>query len=80
VHPESVSKAHLRASSRFLALGMVPLMLAILIDVYLVARVVSGEPAAIVVTALLGAVFLTLWFIFPRTRHPPHPLHKGSTT
>jgi hypothetical protein len=70
VHPESVSKTHLRFSSWMLTLGMLPLMLAILIDVYLVTRVITDNvPIAACVTALETCVFLTLWVILPRVRH-----------
>jgi len=67
VHPHAVSKAHLRASSWMLTIGMLPLMLAILIDIYLMSRVIThsvGISAA--VTGLLSLAFIGLWIVFPR--------------
>ena len=66
-HPKSVSREHLRASSWMLTLGMLPLMIAILIDIYLVARVIAETPlVAGVLTGIVGSVFMFLWVIFPR--------------
>lgn len=66
-HPKSVSKEHLRASSWMLTIGMMPLMIAILIDIYLVARVVAESVAmAGTITGVLAGVFVFLWIVFPR--------------
>jgi hypothetical protein len=66
-HPKSVSKEHLRASSWMLTLGMLPLMLAIHIDVYLVARIVSSSVmTASAIVSLLAIAFVALWIVFPR--------------
>jgi hypothetical protein len=66
-HPKSVSREHLRASSWMLTFGMLPLMLAILIDVYLVARIISSSVlVAATLVSLLALVFIGLWVVFPR--------------
>jgi hypothetical protein len=66
VHPEAVSNRHLRVSSIMLTIGMLPLMLAIGIDVYIVARVVSRSvAAAALVAGLVGCVFVGLWIVLP---------------
>ena len=57
-------------SSRLIAAAMIPLMLALVLDVYLVGRVVLGSEA---LSGVLGAalliLFITLLFILPRLRH-----------
>lgn len=66
-HPKSVSTEHLKASSWMLTLGMLPLMLAILIDVYLVSRALSESvPIATAIVGLLSVAFVGLWIVFPR--------------
>jgi hypothetical protein len=62
------------ATGRFLVLGgqlllgsMVPLMLGVGLDVYLIARVILGTRAfALVLAALLVACFAHCWFLWPR--------------
>jgi hypothetical protein len=66
VHPEGVSKRHLRLSSWMLTIGMVPLMLALGIDIYLVARAISQSvPVAGVLVGGIGCVFVGLWIVLP---------------
>ena len=62
-----VSEEFLRVGGRLLLAAMVPLMLGIGIDFFLIAHMVLGEaePAA-AVTALLVAIMAGLWFVFPR--------------
>ena len=77
VHPEAVSKQHLRASSLMLTLGMFPLLMAIMIDFYLVARVICGSVSlAAMLAAIIAGVFVGLWFIYPRAARRQH---KGGT-
>lgn len=62
-----VSRHLLKVSSRFIGWSMVPLMLAIAIDVGLVAYAVMDHKAG--ATAVGGAaalVFAALWFVYPR--------------
>jgi len=73
VHPQAVSKRHLRVSSVMLTLGMFPLWLAIVIDFYLVARVICGNvPLAATLAGIVAGVFAGLWFIFPRVARLHH--------
>jgi hypothetical protein len=53
---------------------MVPLMLGLTLEVYLLGLLVIGEPKTSleVATALLG-VFLMLWFVFPLAMRLFHP-------
>jgi hypothetical protein len=49
---------------------MVPLMLGIAIEIYVVTSIVIDARGAAVVTALLVALlFIALWFAFPWLRH-----------
>ena len=69
VHPKSVSMAHLRASSWMLTLAMLPLMIAIIIDLYLVTRVVMDSPAAARgIAGAVATVYVALWVIYPRVK------------
>ena len=81
VHPEAVSKRHLRVSSIMLTLGMLPLMLAIGIDVYIVARAISRSVAvAAAITCAIGCVFVGLWIILPcwaRVKHRRRTYEHG---
>jgi len=60
-------------SSVMLTLGMFPLWLAIVIDFYLVARVICGNvPLAATLAGIVAGVFAGLWFIFPRVARLHH--------
>ena len=62
-----VSEQLLRVSSRLLLASMVPLMLGIGIDFFLIAHMVLGEAeAAAAVTAILVSIMAGFWFVFPR--------------
>jgi hypothetical protein len=53
-------------STRLLLLSMIPLSLGICMDFYLVANIVLDSSIVLPVTLLLFAVFMVLWFVFPR--------------
>ena len=62
-----VSEQLLRVSSRLLLASMVPLMLGIGLDFFLIAHMVLGEAeAAAAVTAILVSIMAGFWFVFPR--------------
>jgi hypothetical protein len=64
--PYSVSSAFIDLSSKLLRLGMAPLAAATVIDVYLVARVLTGNLAAAMSAALFSLVmFIGLWVVLP---------------
>jgi hypothetical protein len=64
--PDSVSRRFIDASSALLLAGMFPLALGIVLDVYLVAGLIAGTPAAGGVAAAgLLAVFGLLWLWLP---------------
>ena len=62
-----ISKFFAKIASAFLTLSMVPMMLGIVLDIYVIARLVTGN---LVFATLLAGFFLagftTLWFVFPR--------------
>ena len=61
------SEDFLRVAGRLLLAAMVPLMLGIGIDFFLIAHMVLGEvEAAAAITALLVAIMAGFWFVFPR--------------
>src|SRR5947207_3350352 len=63
-----VTDIFVRVSSRLLLWSMVPLALGILIDFYLVSRVISGSLLASLFAAAMFVIFSGLWFVFPRAR------------
>jgi hypothetical protein len=63
----SVSRSMLAIASRFIGFGLVPLMLGVSLDVYVVSFLVTGSDAWAAVIGLgCFAVFAGLWFVFPR--------------
>lgn len=66
VEPQSASRRFVILASRLLRWSLVPLMLAICADFYLVASLVTGQWLPSVLLALiLFAVFIALWFVLP---------------
>ncbi len=64
--PESVSRHFLHLCSKLLLLSLFPLALAIGVDLYLIARVVTGRSdwATVIALAVLAAYF-GLWLVLP---------------
>jgi hypothetical protein len=63
----SISRSMLAIASRFIGFGLVPLMLGVSLDVYVVSFLVTGSSAWAAVIGLgCFAVFAGLWFAFPR--------------
>jgi len=64
--PYSVSSAFINLSSNLLRLGMIPLAAATVIDVYLVARILTGGPVGGMVAAVFCfVIFAGLWGVLP---------------
>jgi Family of unknown function (DUF6328) len=64
-----VTRHLLRQSSLFISLGMVPLMLSLALDIYVVCLAALDDARVGAVAAALAlAVFAGLWFIFPLAR------------
>jgi hypothetical protein len=65
--PRQVSQHFLILSGRLLLTALVPLMLGIALDFYLIARIILGQTVLSFVLASVLFVFVTgLWFVFPR--------------
>ena len=65
--PRQVSQHFLILSGRLLLTALVPLMLGIALDFYLIARIILGQTVVSFVLASVLFVFVTgLWFVFPR--------------
>jgi hypothetical protein len=68
--PTAVSRRFIRISSRLLMASMAPLVAGICIDLYLVARVITGSvTGALLMSVALLATFIGLWFVLPRRFH-----------
>lgn len=66
VEPEEASRRFVMLSSRLLAWSLIPLMIAICADFYLVASLVTSQWLTSLVLALtLLCVFAALWFALP---------------
>jgi Family of unknown function (DUF6328) len=65
--PMSVSRVFIQTSSRLLMASLIPLAVGMVLDVYLIARIVLGSNVgAIVVAVLLLAVFIVFWRVIPQ--------------
>jgi hypothetical protein len=74
--PRKISARLLALTSAFVRASLLPLMAAISLDVYLIARLITGNGvlSAAIGLALL-AVFTLLWFVFPRARRDGRTSH-----
>jgi len=62
----TVSRRFVEIASRLLALAMLPLMLGMTIDLFLVARLVlNNVTLSVGIAAVLLFVFFGLWYVFP---------------
>jgi Family of unknown function (DUF6328) len=69
VEPRSVSRRFVALATHLLSWSMVPLMVALSLDFYLVALIATGnELVALGLAAALFLVFLTCWRLLPRWR------------
>ena len=69
--PRQVSQHFLLLSGRLLLIALVPLMLGIALDFYLIARVILGQVFLSLALASCLVVFVAgLWFVFPRWHRP----------
>jgi hypothetical protein len=64
--PGSVSSFFVRLVSWLIAIAMVPLAIAICLDVYIIGHLIFGsQGSSIAAACVLFAVFAALWFAFP---------------
>ncbi len=67
--PQSVSGAFLRIASRLLLWGMVPLAIAISIDVYIVSVLTIGDgPVGVLLAVGALGLMAMLWLVLPRSK------------
>jgi hypothetical protein len=66
VCPNQVSSQLLRLGGRFLLASMVSLTIGIVLDFYLIARLILGsETDALIAAIALGVFFAVCWFVVP---------------
>jgi Family of unknown function (DUF6328) len=72
-----VSRHFLNLTSRFMTMAMLPLMLAILVEVFVVSKQITGEPGiGVAIGGVVLVLYAGLWFVFPwlharsRVAHP----------
>jgi len=71
VEPESVSRRFVHLATQFLTWSTRPLLVAICLDFYLAASLVTREPFISVILAVaLAAVFTGLWVLLPAWEAP----------
>jgi hypothetical protein len=65
--PQGVSESFIAYASILLTIGMLPLMIAIGVDVYVIGRVILGSAAlSALSTSVVMLVFMALWFVIPQ--------------
>jgi hypothetical protein len=63
-----VTDTFILLSASLLGWSMAPLALGICLDFYLIARVITGTRLVALLSVGLFAIFILLWFVFPRAR------------
>lgn len=72
--PHAISARFLKLASGFLSCGMFALMSSLLVDCYLVARVILKQPIySLLITTAMGLLYLGLWFVLPRVMRKRTP-------
>ena len=67
--PESVSEGFIVIATRLLLYSMFPLMIALGLEFFLIARVITNSVwLSIVLASVLVSISSTLWFLLPRQR------------
>src|SRR5690349_17198459 len=64
--PQKITARFIRLATRLLLWGMLPLLMGLCIDIYLLARIIAGSPAASMLAVTVGGLFVALWFVLPR--------------
>ena len=66
-NPQAATQDFITIASRLLLLSMLPLMLGISFDFYLIARLILNQPlVSLLLSTILFILFATLWFLVPR--------------
>jgi len=65
-YPETFSKHFAKVATRFLGLGMVPFVISMCLDLYIVASLIlHNKMEAMVLSLVMLTFFFLLWFCFP---------------
>lgn len=64
--PQKITAQFIRLATRLLLWGMLPLLMGLCIDIYLIARIITGSLPASVLAVVVGGLFIALWFVLPR--------------
>jgi hypothetical protein len=66
VEPDSASRSFVMLTSKLIMYAMVPLTLALCMEIYLLATLIAAtRPWSLALAVALAAVFVGLWFVFP---------------
>jgi len=64
--PNTASRAFIRLSTMFISWAMVPLILSICCDIFLIAKMIlSGFASALAIAVGVGITIFFIWFVFP---------------
>jgi uncharacterized membrane protein len=67
--PQAATQDFITIATRLLLMSMFPLMLAISLDFYLIARLILNNTlTSLLLSTALLILFITLWFLLPRLR------------
>jgi Family of unknown function (DUF6328) len=76
--PQSVSEEFVFVATRLLLFSMFPLMIALGLEFFLIARVITNRLTLSIVLALIVmSIFSTLWFLLPRNQTLKAALQAG---
>ena len=76
--PESIGEGFIFIATRLLLFSMFPLMVALGLEFFLIARMITNSLALSIVLALVVmTIFSTLWFLLPRNKTLKTALQAG---
>jgi hypothetical protein len=79
VEPRRATESFLTLASRLVSGAMLPLAAGLALDVYLIARIVTGATTlGAAIGAAVFAMFVALWFVFPQWRAAQARRRSGS--
>lgn len=64
----NVKEEFLKIAFKLLLFGMLPLMVAFCIDVYLIAQIIISNSIALLLASLLTILFIFLWYTLSHSR------------
>ena len=64
--PQKITAQFIRLATRLLLWGMLPLLMGLCIDIYLIARIIAGRSVGLDAGGWGRRVFIALWFVLPR--------------